>query len=130
MELTMCIHAVDVITRLWEISEDEDKQGMARHLFEHIIYDLDRQEIVDFRLKPWADQFLMLRVGLYAEEQYYNVDNNDRRVALRGFTPRDVPYHTRRSQSHATLPFCHLLRSRFYIPINHTAARPANHSKA
>lgn len=68
LELSMCIQAVDALTRMWEIVSDEDKQGMARHLFEYITYDLGTRQIVDFRLKPWADQFLTLRAGLYAEE--------------------------------------------------------------
>jgi len=61
MELTLCIHAVQTLTRLWEVSSDEDKQGMARHLFEYVIYDLEEQQIVDFRLKAWAEQFLLIR---------------------------------------------------------------------
>ncbi len=80
----MCIHAVETINRLWEVSNDEDRQGMARHLFEYVVYDLDRQEIVDFRLKPWADQFLMLRTALYANDHRYIEDNDDRRVTLTG----------------------------------------------
>jgi hypothetical protein len=91
MELTMCIHTVETMTRLWEVSSDEDKQGMARHLFEYVAYDLDRQEIVDFRLKPWADQFLVLRAGLYAEELYYSEDNNDRRLTPTGVGAAPVP---------------------------------------
>jgi len=77
----MCIHAVETITRLWQVSTDEDKQGMARHLFEYITYDLDKQEIVDFRLKPWADQFLVLRTVLYAEEKKNDHQIDDRRIA-------------------------------------------------
>lgn len=57
IELIMCLQAVDTINRLWLINPDEDKQGMACHLFEYIAYDLEKQQIVDFRLKPWADQF-------------------------------------------------------------------------
>jgi hypothetical protein len=87
----MCIHAVETMTRLWEVSSDEDKQGMARHLFEYVIYDLDRQEIVNFRLKPWADQFLVLRTALYAEDHHYDKDNDDHRVALTGFGTPCVP---------------------------------------
>jgi hypothetical protein len=64
---------------------------MARHLFEYVTYDLDRQEIVDFRLKPWADQFLMLRAGLYAEERYYEKDYNDRRLTPTGLEPVSSP---------------------------------------
>jgi hypothetical protein len=40
----MCLHMIETITRIWETSSDEDKQGMARHLFEYIVYDFDRQE--------------------------------------------------------------------------------------
>ena len=75
--------AVDTINRLWEVSSDEDKQGMARHLFETIVYDLDKQHIVDFRLKPWADQFLYLRVGLHMCEDN-SEDYNDNHVAPTG----------------------------------------------
>jgi hypothetical protein len=55
---------------------------MARHLFEYVVYDLDRQEIVDFRLKPWADQFLVLRTALYANDHRYDKDNDDRGMTL------------------------------------------------
>ena len=68
MEIAMCIQAVDTINKLWEIADDEDKQGMARHLFDYIVFDLDQQCIVDFRLKPWADQFVVSRVALHIEE--------------------------------------------------------------
>lgn len=84
MELTMCLHAVETMTRMWTVSSDEDKQGMARHLFEYISYDLEHQEIVDFRLKGWAKQFLVLRTALYAEEQSDEENYNDRRLTLLG----------------------------------------------
>jgi len=38
---------------------------MVRSLFEYVVYDLDRQQIIDFRLKPWADGYLVLRTALY-----------------------------------------------------------------
>lgn len=82
MELTMCIHAIETMTRLWEVSSDEDKQGRARHLFEYVTYDLDRKQITDFRLKAWADQFLVLRAALYAEDT-----KNDHQVDDRRMTP-------------------------------------------
>ena len=91
VELSMCIHAVETMTRLWNVSSNEDKQGLARHLFEYVLYDLDRQEIVDFRLKPWAEQFLMLRAGLYAEEKYNAEDNDDRRLTPTGLEPVSSP---------------------------------------
>lgn len=85
-ELTMCIQAVETMNKLWEVSDDEDKQGMARHLFEYVVYDLDRQEIADFRLKPWADQFLVARVKTIATE-YFGGDYNDNPMTLTGLEP-------------------------------------------
>ena len=50
--------------------------GQVTHsLFDYIVYDLDTQRIVDFRLKPWADRFLTLRVGLYEFE--YSIDTEN-----------------------------------------------------
>ncbi|MFN8378124.1 MAG: recombinase family protein [Anaerolineae bacterium] len=77
LELGMCIDAIHRVTLMWTMSSDEDKQGMARHLFDHLVYDLDRGQIVDFRLKPWAEQFLTARVEMFATEDNsgYNEDN-------------------------------------------------------
>ncbi len=41
---------------------------MARSVFSYIVYDLDTRRITDFRLKPWADRFLVLRAALYQNE--------------------------------------------------------------
>ncbi|HEX2621623.1 MAG TPA: hypothetical protein VHL11_15800, partial [Phototrophicaceae bacterium] len=68
LELSMCMEAVEKIQRLWEITDDEDRQGLVRSLFTEIVYDLDAQRITDFRLKPWADRFLVLRTALYEDE--------------------------------------------------------------
>jgi DNA invertase Pin-like site-specific DNA recombinase len=90
MELSMCLQAVDTINKLWSVSSDDDKQGMARLLFEYITYDLDKQQIVDFRLKPWAEQFLFLRIGLYMQE-HYSPDYNDNPIAPTGLEPVSSP---------------------------------------
>ncbi|MCZ7554590.1 MAG: recombinase family protein [Anaerolineales bacterium] len=68
LEFAMCAEALDKLVRLWEVGEDEDRQGLVRSLFDEIVYDLDTQRIVDFRLKPWADQFVVLRAALYEVE--------------------------------------------------------------
>jgi DNA invertase Pin-like site-specific DNA recombinase len=68
LELAVCLEAVDKIAKLWDSNNDEDKQGLARSLFHYIVYDLDTQRIVSFRLKPWADKFITLRGRLYEEE--------------------------------------------------------------
>ena len=65
MELAMCMDVVNNMSRMWTTATPEDKQGMARNLFEYLVYDLDTRRITDFRLKPWADRFLILRASLY-----------------------------------------------------------------
>lgn len=68
IELRMCMNMVNQILELWDTSPDEDRQQMAHMLFEYIVYDLDRRRIVDFRLKAWADRYLILRTDLYEPE--------------------------------------------------------------
>lgn len=75
MELAMCMEAVDKIARVWDISNDEDRQGLVRSLFEYVVYDLDKQRIVDFRLKGWADRFLVLRTALYDDSEQSGSDS-------------------------------------------------------
>ena len=65
-QLAMCVDAVTKIGVLWADSADEDRRGLAHTLFDEIVYDLDTQKIVSFRLKVWADQFLTLRGTLYS----------------------------------------------------------------
>lgn len=65
MELAMCMDVVDKMTTLWMTADDEDRQGMARQLFTHIIYDLDEGRITDYKLKPWAERYLRLRMSMH-----------------------------------------------------------------
>jgi hypothetical protein len=69
IELTMVIEAINKIAFLWDNGSDEDRQGWAKNLFEAIIYDIDTQRIVDFRLKPWADRFVILRGEMYQDNE-------------------------------------------------------------
>lgn len=84
LELTLCLEAIDRINHLWTISDDEDKQGMVRNLFSYIIYNLDTQRIVDFRLKPWADTFITLRTSLYDEQNLDFEGNKNPLNAVQG----------------------------------------------
>jgi len=65
LELGMCMDVINNMARLWETVSPEDRQGMAHNLFDYLTYDLDTRRITDFRLKPWADRFLILRASLY-----------------------------------------------------------------
>jgi hypothetical protein len=37
-------------------------------MFDEIIYDLDQHRIVDFKIKSWAEPFLVFRAALYRDE--------------------------------------------------------------
>jgi len=65
LELAMCVEAVQRLSRLWKIASSEDRQGLARSLFESVVFDLDKQQIVEFKLKAWADRFLVLRHAMH-----------------------------------------------------------------
>jgi hypothetical protein len=41
---------------------------MAHPLFEYIVCELDTRRIVNFRLKFWADRYLVLRSDLYGSD--------------------------------------------------------------
>lgn len=100
LELAMCLDAIDKLARLWDTGEDEDRQGLARNLFTSLTYDLDTRRIVDFKLKPWADRFLMLRAALYEDDKGITSAENtnapanegmEQGVPPRGFEPRFWP---------------------------------------
>src|SRR5690606_8417986 len=78
IELQMCMEVLNMIESLWDESSDEDRQQLARMIFEEIIYDLDQQRIVHFTLKPWAERFLDLRMALrLMEDGDGNVPDGD-----------------------------------------------------
>lgn len=69
LELSACMTAFMQLVQSWEDATGEERLSYARGLFEYIVYDLDKRQIVDFRLHPWADQYLILRADmLYPDE--------------------------------------------------------------
>lgn len=88
-ELAFCIEAVAMLERLWDVADDEDKRGMAHNLFEEIVVDLDTRRIVGFKLKPWADRFLVLRMALYEDEYPELADELREEMAENEIPPAD-----------------------------------------
>ena len=52
-------------TKVWETASDEEKKDMAQHPFAGLLYNIDTRRFEGFSLKPWADRFLLIRMGLY-----------------------------------------------------------------
>ncbi len=50
--------------RTWESSGGEEKRAFVRTLSAELVFNLDTRRIVSFKLKPWAEAFLQLRVSL------------------------------------------------------------------
>ncbi|GAB5491437.1 MAG: hypothetical protein Phog2KO_16520 [Phototrophicaceae bacterium] len=75
LEFAMCVNAVKTMCSTWETNSAEDKQGMARNLFESVVFDLDTHRIMGFRLKPWADRFLVVR-GAMIDSENKNAPSN------------------------------------------------------
>lgn len=59
----MRVDAVGKLSQLWDDSSNEDRNRMAHALFDFVVYDLDKRRIVNFKLKPWMDQFLVLHAA-------------------------------------------------------------------
>ena len=69
LELTMCADVIGRLNDLWSMADEGDKQSLVRSLFEEIVYDLDTRRIVSFKLKAWADRFIILRHSLYVQDE-------------------------------------------------------------
>ncbi len=53
----------------WTQANDETRRSLAHRLFEYLIYDLDARKIVDFKLKPWAELLMQLKITLNGDEK-------------------------------------------------------------
>ncbi|MBK9745787.1 MAG: recombinase family protein [Chloroflexi bacterium] len=68
LEFERVLVAFSQLVDLWDKADSDERTSLARGLFQYLVYDLDKQQIVDFRLHPWADQYLILRAELYETE--------------------------------------------------------------
>lgn len=58
---------------------------MASSLFEYLIYDLDAQRIVDFRLRPWAELVMQLKITLEEDNKKPSDSAENQRVVWCGW---------------------------------------------
>lgn len=59
--VTLSVETLNNLLMRWAQVDNEERNGMARSLFDYLVYDLDRRCFVDFRLKSWAQDLLFLR---------------------------------------------------------------------
>jgi hypothetical protein len=48
----------------WHAANNEMRRALASGMFEYLVYDLDKQQITDFKLKPWIELLMQLKVTL------------------------------------------------------------------
>jgi DNA invertase Pin-like site-specific DNA recombinase len=58
----------------WKRGNLEERRALAYGVFQYLIYDLDKQQVVDFKLKPWLEQVMQLKLTL---EDYYSDSTPD-----------------------------------------------------
>lgn len=81
IELSTCLNAFNRLVSLWGTASGEERLSLARGLFEYVVFDLDAKRIVDFRLHPWADQYLILRGEMYPDGENKNASSPSRNEA-------------------------------------------------
>lgn len=62
--LKLSMEMVANLIQSWKQANDEMRRAFASSLFEYLVYDLDARRIVDFKLKPWAELLMQLKVTL------------------------------------------------------------------
>lgn len=74
----------------WNEANHEMRRTLAGSLFDYLVYDLDMQQIVDFKLKPWAELLMQLQITLVDDKKVPSDPEGNR-----GYSdvPGGVPVH-------------------------------------
>jgi hypothetical protein len=67
--LMTCMEILRRLKLYWADAEGEDKRILAHCLFEEIVYDMDGRQIIDFKVKAWAEPFLIYRAQLLEDSE-------------------------------------------------------------
>ncbi len=77
LEFERVMLAFGQLVALWDKASGDERVMLARGLFQYLVYDLDKQEIVDFRLHPWADLY-----GGEDDENEGDLENEKRFISV------------------------------------------------
>lgn len=84
IEVATVLATLSKLKDVWFNGTMEDKKGLVQSTFEYILFDMDTDRITDFRLKPWADQYVIIRAEMIVEEHGEMLQNSrDSQVDLR-----------------------------------------------
>jgi len=61
-ELRVVVEMLIKLAAIWDTDDPEQRQSLIQILLTHVIYDLDTRRIVNFKLKPWVERFVELRL--------------------------------------------------------------------
>jgi DNA invertase Pin-like site-specific DNA recombinase len=94
-EITTTIESLRRIQDFWDMSQGEDRKLLAHSMFDEIVYDLDRRRIVDFKVKQWAEPYVIMRSTLYRDqmgEEMKNRFNSGLSSKVSYYSPNGSPY--------------------------------------
>ncbi len=83
LALKLTLEMVANLVGNWTQSNDEMRRAFASSLFEYLVYDLDARRIVDFKLKPWAELLMQLKITLGNGENSPSQSDETERVLWR-----------------------------------------------
>jgi len=63
VKLEECLHLLNNLDEAWDIADPAERQQLVRQVTEYITFDTNTQLMTDFRLKSWADDFLVVRAA-------------------------------------------------------------------
>ncbi|MEP7285512.1 MAG: recombinase family protein [Chloroflexota bacterium] len=62
LALQLTMEMVANLVHNWQQANAEMRRAFASSLFEYLVYDLDARQIVDFKLKPWVELLMQLKI--------------------------------------------------------------------
>lgn len=114
---------MDMVANLvenWNEANGENRRSFAFDLFEYLVYDLDQQQITGFKLKPWIELLMQLKVTL-GHESGHEAGNTDSDEGGNN----GVLWCTRRdSNPRRQVPKTCALTAELRVPVPHYSRRP------
>jgi plasmid stability protein len=76
LQMEKCAVMVESFNHVWDNGTDQERYEFVHSLFDEIVVDLDTRRITSFKMKPWAEQFLVVRASLYEIDKRKNQAEN------------------------------------------------------
>ncbi len=82
--LKLTMDMVADLVQNWNEANHEMRRALASGLFQYLVYDLDKKQIVDFKLKPWIELLMQLKITLQDHDPNSTPDSGSGTDAKQG----------------------------------------------